>query len=236
MEAIKAARRDFFEIYITQDKISKRLEKMIKFTESLKIPVKRVKSSQLKAMTGSDMHQGIGVKASPYPLSNIPEILDKPKLPNGNNFLLILDNVLDPQNLGALVRTAVCVGVDGVIIPRDRSASPTPTVSKVSAGALEHILLAKTTNVANTIRDLRDKGLWIAGMDKAAEKSIYTSDLTCPLTVVIGGEGKGIRPLVKKYCDFLISIPQDGKIDSLNASVAGAVVMYEVFRQRKYKN
>jgi len=235
-EALRAARRDFFEVYIAKDKISKRLEKVIKITESLKIPVKSVKSYQLKSITGSDMHQGIGIKASPYPLANISDIIDKPKLPNCDNFLLIIDNVLDPQNLGALVRTAVCVGVDGIIIPRKRSASPTPTVSKASAGALEHVFLAKTTNMANTIKDLRKKGLWIVGMDMDAEKSIYASDLTYPLAVVIGGEGKGIRPLIKKYCDFLISIPQAGQIDSLNASVAGAVVMYEVFRQRKYKN
>ncbi len=233
MEAFKASRRNFFEVYIAKDKISKRLEKAINLAEALKIQINNVKSSQLKTMTGSDMHQGIGVKVSPYPLANISDIIDRPKLPNCDNFLLIIDNVLDPQNLGALVRTAVCVGIDGIIIPRNRSASPTPTVSKASAGALEHVYLSRTTNIVNTIKLLKKNGLWIAGLDRAAEKSIYISDLTHPLAVVIGGEEKGIRPLVKKYCDFLISIPQAGKIDSLNASVAGAVVMYEAFRQRQ---
>ncbi len=108
-------------------------------------------------------------------------------------------------------------------------------MSKASAGALEHILLARVTNLVNTIKELREKGVWIAGMDKSGDNSVFTSDLTCPIAIVIGGEEKGLRPLVRKHCDFLISIPQKGQINSLNASVAGAVTMYEAFRQRGFK-
>jgi 23S rRNA (guanosine2251-2'-O)-methyltransferase len=122
--------------------------------------------------------------------------------------------------------------MSGVIIPKDRSVSPTPTVSKSSAGALEHVRLSRVTNMANTIKLLKNNGLWIAGIDRTADESIFACDMNIFNAVVIGGEGKGIRPLVKKHCDKLLSIPQTGLIDSLNASVAGAVVMYEAFRQR----
>jgi 23S rRNA (guanosine2251-2'-O)-methyltransferase len=232
VEALKAGRRDFFEVYISKDKISKRLEKVVAFAESRKIPIKKVKLQQLKSMAGTDMHQGIGVKASIYPLAEISDIVDNSKSADANHFLLLLDNVLDPHNLGAIIRTALCVGIDGIVIPRDRSASPTPAVSKASAGALEHVFLARVTNMVDTIKALKKKGVWIAGMDMAADRSIFSTDFTGSIAIVIGGEEKGIRPLVKKHCDFLISIPQIGGINSLNASVAGAVVMYEAFRQR----
>jgi len=128
------------------------------------------------------------------------------------------------------------VGVDGIIIPKDRSVPPTPAVSKTSAGALEHARVAMVTNLASTITALKQNGVWIFGMDMAAEKTIYSTDLSGSIAIVLGGEEKGIRPLSKKHCDVLISIPQVSKIDSLNASVAGSIVMYEAFRQKRHKN
>ncbi len=231
-EALEAGRRDFFELYIAKDKTSKRLEKVRALAESKKIPVRRIKHAQIKSMAGSDLHQGIAANVSPYPLAELPDIVDRPRLADTKHFLLLLDNVLDPHNLGAIIRTGLCVGIDGIIIPKDRSATPTPAVSRASAGALEHLFLARVTNLVNTIKALKKKGLWIAGMDRAAEKSIFSCDFSGSVAIVIGGEEKGIRPLVKKHCDFLISIPQRGQVNSLNASVAGAVVMYEAFRQR----
>jgi 23S rRNA (guanosine2251-2'-O)-methyltransferase len=232
-EALKANRRDIFEVYIVKDKISKRLEKVVALAQSGKIPVEGVKPLVLKSMAGTDLHQGIGAKTGLFPLSEISDIVDGARRADANHLLLLLDNILDTHNLGALVRTALCVGVNGIIIPKDRSALPTPPVSKASAGALEHIHLARVTNLVNTIKTLKKKGLWIAGMDKFSDKSIFFSDLTGPVAIVIGGEEKGVRPLVKKHCDFLMSIPQYGPIDSLNASVAGAVAMYEALRQRE---
>jgi len=138
--------------------------------------------------------------------------------------------------LGALLRTALCAGVDGIVIPKDRSALPTPAVSKASAGALEHSSLARVTNMVNTIKHLKEKGLWILGLDRIAEQSVFSSDLKGSIALVVGGEAKGIRPLVKKHCDMLMSIPQSSRINSLNASAAGAVVMYEAFRQRSAAN
>jgi 23S rRNA (guanosine2251-2'-O)-methyltransferase len=231
-EALKAGRRDFFEVYIAKDKTSKRIDKLVAIAESMKIPVERVEPLTLKSMTGTDLHQGLGVRTGPFPISGISDIFDGVRSNDANHLLLLLDNIMDPHNLGALIRTALCVGVDGIIIPKDRSVPPTPAVSKASAGALEHIRLVRVTNMVNTIKALKEKGLWIAGMEKTSDKSIFLSDLTGPVAIVIGGEEKGMRPLVKKHCDFLMSIPQTGQVNSLNASVAGAVVMYEAFRQR----
>ena len=152
-----------------------------------------------------------------------------------NPFLLLLDHIVDPHNLGALLRTAFCAGLDGVVITKDRSAQPSPAVSKASAGTMEHISLTRVTNMVSTIKTLKESGLWVAGLDKHIGQSIYTSDLTGPMALVIGSEEKGIRPLVRKHCDLMIAIPQIGDVDSLNASVAGGVVMYEIYRQREAK-
>jgi 23S rRNA (guanosine2251-2'-O)-methyltransferase len=233
LEALTAGRRIFFEVYVVKKKISERLKRILTLSEEKKIPVQRVEPSQLKSLAGTDQHQGIGVRTSSFPLSGISDIMDSGRPEDTNHLLLLVDNVMDPHNLGALVRTALCVGVDGIIIPKDRSVPPTPTVSKASAGALEHIRLARATNMVNTIKILKEKGWWIAGMEKASDKSIFLSDLTGRVAIVIGGEEKGMRPLVKKHCDFLMSIPQKGPMNSLNASVAGAVAMYEAFRQRQ---
>ncbi|MBW1846221.1 MAG: 23S rRNA (guanosine(2251)-2'-O)-methyltransferase RlmB [Deltaproteobacteria bacterium] len=231
-ESIKAGRRSFFEIYIKKDKISKRLEDIQSRAKDLNIQVHRIDDLALKKITGTDLHQGVAVKVSPYPIVGMGDLISIRKKDSGKHFILLLDNVVDPQNLGALIRTALCVGVDGIIITKDRSARLTPAVSRASAGALEHCLISKVTNLSTTIKALKENGVWIAGMDSEASQSVFEADLTISIAVIIGGEDKGIRPLVKKSCDFLVSIPQTGKIDSLNASAAGAVVMYEVFRQR----
>ena len=235
-EALRAGRRHIFKVYITKEKISKRLEGIIAIADSLKIPVEASNPFNLKSISGSEHHQGVGVQTGPYPLVKVSDILDSIQGGNSDPLLLLLDNIMDPNNLGALIRTALCVGVNGVIIPKDRSAQPTPTVAKASAGALEHISLSRVTNMSNTIKMLKRRGLWIAGMDKNSTESIFTCDMKVFNAIVIGGEGKGVRPLVKKHCDVLLSIPQTGPLDSLNASAAGAVVMYEAFRQRRFSN
>lgn len=231
-EALKAGRRSFFELYIAKDKIPKQFEKLLVIAKFKKISIKKLKPSQLKYLAKTDLHQGIGAKVSPYSFVGLNDIVNGPQHADIKQLFLLLDNVVDPHNLGAIIRTALCVGVDGVIITKDRSALPTPAVSKVSAGALEHINVVCVTNIVNTIKLLKDKGLWIFGMDKNVDKDVFSCDFSGSLGIVIGGEGKGIRSLVKKQCDILISIPQIEKINSLNASVAAAVVMYEVFRQQ----
>ena len=235
-EALKAGRRDIFKVYITKEKSSKRFDKILALADSLKVPVEASNPLYLKSISGSEHHQGVGVQTGPYPFVQVSDMLGSFRDGNSNPFLLLLDNIMDPNNLGALIRTALCVGMDGVIIPKDRAAQPNPTVSRASAGALEHICLSRVTNMVNTIKLLKKSGLWIAGMDKMSAESIFSSDMKGFNAIVIGGEDKGIRPLVKKHCDMLLSIPQTGPLDSLNASAAGAVVMYEAFRQRRLSN
>ena len=232
-EALRSGRRNIFKVYITKEKISKRLEGIKMLADSLKIPVEESNPLYLKSISDSEHHQGIALQTGPYPLVKFSDMLGSIKGEKSNPFLLLLDSIMDPRNLGALIRTALCVGVNGVIIPKDRSAQPTPTVSKASSGALEHIYLSQVTNMVNTIKMLKKSGLWVAGLDKISTESIFTCDLRGLHAIVIGGEGKGIRQLVKKHCDMLLSIPQIGPIDSLNASAAGAVAMYEAFRQRR---
>lgn len=232
VEAVSANRRKIHEIYLEKGKTSERIKQVLALAQAKKIPIATVTTSTLKSITGTDLHQGVGAKTSGYVYANFSDINDNVSKDHSNGLLLLLDNILDPQNLGALIRTALCVQVVGVVIPKDRSALPTPAVSKASAGALEHVSLIRIVNMVRTMNALKEMGWWIVGMDKAAEQSIFFSDLTGSVAVVVGGEEKGLRPLVKKHCDYLMSIPQTGPIGSLNAAVAGAIAMYEVFRQR----
>lgn len=231
-EALASRRRNIHEIYLQKDNKSSRLDRLASLATHRGIRVKTVGSGDLNALVGVTGHQGAAARVDPFPLTAVSDLLAGSEAKGGTHFLLMLDNVLDPQNLGAIIRTALCVGIDGVIMPKDHSAPPTPAVSKASAGALEHILLSRVTNLVQTIKHCKKSGLWVMGLDKEAERSIYDGDMTGSLAIVLGGEQKGIRPLVKKNCDFLVSIPQLGALDSLNASVAAAVAMYEALRQR----
>ena len=231
MEALRASRRAIETVWIAADTHNRRLKQVASRTAVLNIALKRIESTRLNAVTGTHRHQGVAALVSRYPTVGLKRILLDCVPDCRTPFLLLLDGIMDPQNLGALIRTAVGIGVTGVIIPKKRAAPPSPAVSKVSAGALEHVLLHQATNLANCLKQLKQKGIWIAGLDPASERSIFSCDLSGALAIVVGGEEKGIRPLVKKGCDFLISIPQPGRTDSLNAAVAGGIAMYEAWRQ-----
>jgi 23S rRNA (guanosine2251-2'-O)-methyltransferase len=170
---------------------------------------------------------------SAYPVCRLSDAIDRALQNTANPFFLLLDHILDPNNLGALVRTGLGFGVDGVLITKDRAALPTPAVSRVSAGALEHVQLIRIVNMVSAIKYLKAAGIWVLGMDRGKGRSILKVDLTGPVAIIIGGEEKGIRPLVKKHCDDLIALPQQGPLNSFNASVAGGIVMFEIFRQRQ---
>lgn len=232
-EALNAARRRFFELLIEKKKTSGRITKIISLAESRKLPLRRMKSDQIVALIETGAHQGVAARVSPYPFAALDDMLAPDDIAAGTCGLLLLDNLQDPHNLGAIIRTASCAGINGIVLPKDRSVPPTPAVSKASAGALEHMKIARVTNMARTVTQLKERGLWIIGTDQAAQQSIYASDLTGPAAFVIGSEQKGIRPLIKKKCDFLISIPLSGPIQSLNASVAAGIVVYEAYRQRR---
>jgi 23S rRNA (guanosine2251-2'-O)-methyltransferase len=231
-EAIQAGRRHISNVIFASGKLPERLARIREVALKKRIPVKTASNSHLGDLAKSDRHQGVIAEAGGFettPLEMLSEIINKGSSPP---FILVADSITDPMNLGALIRTALAVGVMAVITPKDRCAPPTPTVSSASAGALEHIKLVQVTNLVRTLGMLQENGIWTFGLDHRAGQDCFHSDFTGPAALVIGGEGKGIRPLVKNSCDHLVSIPQNGPVTSLNASVAGAVVMYEAYRQR----
>ena len=238
-EALKAGKRTIAELWLARDKSSPRMEKIVEKAHAGDIPFSRVPPARLFALAGSERHQGVCARASSFHYVGLDEVLKgaaaalEKAARTSPVCLLLLDSIQDPHNLGALIRTAYCAGVDGVVIPKDRCAAPSPAVSRISAGALEHTRLIRATNLVKIISALKSKGLWVAGLDRAAGDTLFSMDFKVPLAIVVGSEEKGLRPLVKKNCDMLVGIPQMGNVDSLNASVAGGIVMYEVFRQRR---
>ena len=233
VEALRAGRRQVHQIFLsTGAATSRRLERLTALSAARNIPVGNTSPSTLERLAQSEAHQGVVARVSSYPVTTLSEVLASNRADSDSRFLIILDNLTDPRNLGAIIRSSLAVDVDAVVLPKDRSAGPTPAVSKTSAGALEHARLARVTNVVAAMRQLRESGFWLYGLAPDAEHSLYTADLTGPVALVIGGEERGMRPLVKKNCDRLLSIPQSDRVGSLNASVAAALAMYEVYRQR----
>ena len=182
----------------------------------------------------SQTTQGVIAIASPVKYSTVEEILAFAESKNELPFIILLDELEDPHNFGAILRTADAAGVHGVIIPKHRSVSLNSTVAKISAGAVEYVKVAQVTNIAQTLKNLREINLKIVGSDIDGEKNFFNADLTGGIVLIIGNEGKGMRRLTRENCDLLVKIPMAGKINSLNASAAAAVLMYEIFRQRKF--
>jgi 23S rRNA (guanosine2251-2'-O)-methyltransferase len=190
-------------------------------------------AERLHNLAGHDRHQGIVALADPTIVARtLPELLDSLDLEKNAPLLLVLDGVTDPHNLGACLRAADGAGVHGVVVPKDRSASVNATVSKVASGAAEVMPLITVTNLARTMREMQELGIWLVGTDDTAEKSIYELDFTGPTAIVMGAEGEGMRRLTRENCDQLVHIPMHGVVESLNVSVASGVVLYEAQRQR----
>ncbi len=190
-------------------------------------PVTIVEADEITARCGSDAHQGVCAEAGPYPYADAAELLAAP-----DPFLIALDEVTDPQNLGAVIRTAECAGATGVIIPERRSAEVTPAVAKASAGAVEHLPVARVRNLADFLADAKGAGCWTYGAAAGARTPYRAPDYSEGVVLVLGAEGKGLRPRVAAACDDLVSVPVLGRIDSLNVSAAGAVLMYEILQKR----
>ena len=233
-EALRAGHRRIKVIWINDQRSDQRLANLLQEAEKRGIAIQRVTPKALGEMAGAH-HQGVAAQVSPLATENLDRLCQDLTAGRCVPWVLILDGIVDPQNLGALVRTAVCAGMGAVLVPRDRAARPGPTVSRASAGALEHVRLVVVTNLATALDRLKETGMWICGLDRAQNRSVFESDLSGPLGIVVGAEGKGIRPLVRRQCDFLAAVPQSGPIDSLNASAAGAVAIYESWRQRNVK-
>ena len=231
IEALKAGRRAFERIYVAEGRTPKRVALIIDLAAARGITVQSGRSSVFESLSGQ-IHQGIAAEVSAYPLADLSAILHRSEADARPAFILVVDHVVDPQNLGSIIRTALAAGVHGIILPKVRAASPSPTVSRTSSGGMEHALIACVTNISEVLKRLKTKGLWIVGTVIGSSTDIYSVDLTADIALVVGNEENGIRPLVRKQCDFLVSIPQTEAVGSLNAAVAGAIVLYEVVRQR----
>jgi len=226
-----------FEVWIQKNKkSSEKLEKIITLAKEGSLSIQYVSRQALDKQTGNARHQGVSVKCK----ISRPVTMDlKSLLASGDKPLplyLVLDGIQDPHNLGACLRTANASGVNAVIIPKDKAVGVNATVRKVASGAAEHIPVLSVTNLARTLREMRDAGIWIIGTAGDAEQSIYEVDLNRPLALVMGTEGKGLRQNTRKQCDVLINIPMMGNVESLNVSVAAGVCLYEAVRQQMKKS
>ena len=231
-EALKAQRRIFQRILISKQKTGSQVLKITDLALEHNIPLENISSKTLDQLAYNGKHQGFAAMTTSFPVHTGTKLIHKINKNSPAELILVLENIEDPHNLGALIRTAICAGVNFILIPGNRAAGPSPTVSAISAGAMEHAQIGIMTNTASTLKALKDKGFWIYGLDAGATSLLFDADLKGFLALVIGGENKGIRPLVKKECDFLVSLPNQGPINSLNASVAGGIAMYEVLRQK----
>jgi len=230
-EALKAERS--IDKLFVQDQISNEgpLKSIIAIARKRGIVIHFESKDKMDQRSIGHKHQGIIAYVAAYDYVSIDDILEKARLKNEHPFIMILDGVEDPHNLGAIIRTANITGMHGVIIPKRRAVGLTETVVKTSAGAIEYTPVCKVTNIVQTMQELKDKGLWIVGADMDGQM-MYQIDMKGPLAIIVGGEGSGLSKLVKEKCDFIAQIPMKGDISSLNASVASGVLMYEALRQR----
>jgi len=235
-EALRAERRRCENILVAEGiQKSGTAARILALAEERGIPIRRVARQQLDQL-GAVNHQGMAAQVDSYSYAELDTMLNLAQQCGELPFLLLLDCLQDPQNLGTLLRTAEAVGVHGVVIPRRRAAQVTPAVSNASAGAVEHLLIAQVTNLVRTMGDLKEQGLWIVGLERTPQAQDYRqADLNMPLALIVGSEGGGLRRLVRERCDLLVQLPMRGKVNSLNASVAGSIALYEAWQQRQNK-
>ena len=224
--------KDVNKIFVTRGEKHGSINKILGIAKERKIIVVEKDKKQKDEMAQEENYQGVIAIVPPFEYVEISDILEVAKERNEDPFVIVLDGIEDPHNLGSIIRTAETAGVHGVIIPKRRAVSVNSTVNKASAGAVEHMKIARVTNISDAIEELKKAGLWVCGTAVDTNKYYYNQDLTGPLAIVIGNEGKGIGEKVKKNCDFLVKIPMKGKVQSLNASVSTGIVVYEAVKQR----
>lgn len=229
-EAIKAGRP--IDRILIQDGAGGAADRIRKLAQENGIPVETVPKRDIEKLADGENHQGIVAFASSHEYASVDDIFDAASASGEPPFIVVLDGIEDPHNLGAILRSAECAGAHGVIVPKRNACGLTETVAKSSAGAVEYVPCARVTNIARTLDDLKDRGVWIYACDMDGV-TYYKQDMKGPCAIVIGAEGKGISRLVKEKCDFTVSMPLMGKIQSLNASNAACVLMYEIRRQRE---
>lgn len=234
MEALKSGRA-INKLLLAKGERQGSIRELVALAREKGLVIQEVEMTKLNSLAGGLRHQGILAMVPPIDYVEIDDILQRAMEKGEVPFLVLLDELEDPHNLGAILRTADAVGVHGVLIPKRRSCPLSGTVAKTSAGAVEYVPVARIGNIAQTMKQLQKQGFWIVGADMDGEKSYYEADLTGPIVLVIGSEGKGMGRLVKETCDVLVQIPMRGHINSLNASAACSLLLYEVFRQREIK-
>jgi len=230
-EALKARGRAFEWVGVAKERHDLRLQRVIEECRRQGVAVRFLARPELDRMAGNNAHQGIVAVTSAKQYNDLDDLLSAKR--GQYSLVIVLDGVEDPHNLGAILRTADAAGADGVVIPERRASGVTGTVAKASAGASEHLPIAKVTNIARTLEELKAKNLWTVGLDERGPQSYASLDYKMDCALVLGAEGKGLHDLVRKKCDFLVSIPMLGKVPSLNVSVAAGVVLYEIVRQRR---
>lgn len=231
MEALKSD-RTINKIWLVKGEQKGSIREIVALAKEKRITLQLVERSKLDTMFPHENHQGVAASIAAADYVDWQDIVDAARAKGEEPLLVILDELEDPHNLGAILRSVDAVGAHGVIIPKRRAVPLTDGVAKASAGAIEHVPVARVSNVVQVIKELQKQGIWIAGADMHGQY-LHKQDLTGPLAIVIGSEGKGLGKLVRESCDYIVSIPMQGKINSLNASVAAGVLLYEVYRQRK---
>lgn len=224
--------KDINKIFITRGEKHGSINKIIAIAKERKVMLVEKDRRQMEQMAQTENYQGVIAVVPPFEYCEIEDILEEASKKQEEPFILILDGIEDPHNLGSIIRTAETAGIHGVIIPKRRAASVNSTVNKVSCGAVEHMKIARVTNISDAIQKLKEAGLWICGTDVNTDKYYYNQDLTGAIGIVIGNEGSGMSEKVKKNCDFLVKIPMKGKVESLNASVSTGIIVYEAVKQK----
>lgn len=232
VEALSNDERTIESVLINSSSAKSSLSKIYKLAKEKRVVIKEVDKQKLNSMSKTGNHQGVIAIVSSYQYSSVDEILNLAKEREEDPFIIVLDELEDPHNFGSIIRTAEIVGAHGIIIPKRRNVSVTPTVYRTSVGAVEHMKIAKVTNVNVAIDKLKENGVWVYGADIKGENYCHNTNMKGSIALVIGSEGRGISKLTLKKCDVLVKIPMVGKINSLNASVAGGILMYEVLRQK----
>lgn len=230
MEALRSE-RDINKILIAESSQRGQMQQLIQLAKEANVIVQFVPKKKIDQISDEN-HQGVLAYVAAYQYAEMDDLFAAAEKKNEPPFFLLLDEIEDPHNLGSIMRTADAVGAHGIIIPKRRAVGLTATVAKASTGAIEHIPVVRVTNMARTIDELKERGIWIAGTDASGKQDYRQFDGTLPIGLVIGSEGKGMGRLVRDKCDFLINLPMAGKVTSLNASVAAALLMYEVYRRR----
>ncbi|MBQ2696224.1 MAG: 23S rRNA (guanosine(2251)-2'-O)-methyltransferase RlmB [Clostridia bacterium] len=230
-----AAGRPIDKIWISETVRPGGVKKLMDLAKEKQVPVQFVKPQKINSVSQTEASQGVVAVCGAVQYAALEDLFLKAEKKQTPPFFIIADEITDPHNLGAIIRSANAAGADGVIVPKNRSAGLDAVAAKTSAGAVHYTPVVRVTNLSQTIDVLKERGLWLAGADMSGEKSLFESDLTGPIALVVGSEGKGISRLLREKCDFMVKIPMLGEIESLNASVAAAIMMYEIVRQRQQR-